>query len=56
MNAPIRRCSGGMSEKHDGRDERVYRIGIPPREVTFCGKCADAAARLGMIDRRETAR
>lgn len=51
--APEHRCSGAMAEGHDGSAERVYRIGAPGRDVTLCGPCADAAARLGMIDRRE---
>jgi hypothetical protein len=44
-----------MSERHDGTNVRVYRIGLG-KDAPLCGPCADAAARLGMIDRRETPR
>ncbi len=46
----ITRCSGAMTAKHTGRDEARYRIA--GRDVVFCDACADAAGRLGMIDRR----
>lgn len=48
------RCSGTMTAAHDGTDEQEYRL--LSRTVVFCGPCADAAGRLGMIDRRSAER
>lgn len=46
------RCSGAMSVQHDpAAPVATYRIGIG-RDAVLCQPCADAAGRLGMLDRR----
>lgn len=47
------KCSGAMTTTHTGVGEKTYSIGIR-QERAFCEPCAEAAARLGLIDRRET--
>lgn len=49
------KCSGAMTTAHTGVGEKTYSIGIR-QERAFCEPCAQAAARLGLIDRRETKR
>lgn len=45
------RCSGSMSDEHDGED--VESVRLSRTTVTYlCRGCRNAAGRLGMIERR----
>ena len=48
------KCSGTMTEAHTGADVRPVRIGIGHWGWTqpMCAPCRDAAARLGLLERR----
>lgn len=43
-----------MSEQHDGSDPEpvIISVGAHSRTVVLCAPCRDAAARLGLIERR----
>lgn len=44
-------CSGAASAAHNGVDVQLVRIDLR-KLVGMCHPCRDAAAKLGLIDRR----